>query len=57
MRFVLSINDHPVARAAFGRFSIEEVETTYTISTAAAGGGKRVKELIVRGPTAACPTS
>ena len=48
-RFVLSINDHPVARAAFGRFAIEEVETTYTLQTATTGGGKRVTELIVRG--------
>ncbi len=46
--FILSINDHTVARAAFADFAIEEVETTYTISTATSGGGKRVKELIVR---------
>ena len=52
-RFILSINDHPIARAAFSRFAIEEVETTYTISTAATGGGKRVKELIVTGPARA----
>ena len=48
-RFILSINDHPVARAAFARFAIEEVETTWTISTASTGGAKRVTELIVRG--------
>ena len=48
-RFILSINDTPGAREAFGRFAIEEVETTYTISTASSGGGKRVGELIVRG--------
>ena len=47
-RFILSINDHPIARAAFGRFAIEEVETTWTIGTVG-GGGKRVTELIVRG--------
>lgn len=48
-RFILSINDHPIARAAFARFAIEEVETTYTIQTASAGAGKRVTELIVQG--------
>ena len=47
--FVLSINATDGAREVFGRFAIEEVETTYTISTATSGGGKRVKELIVRG--------
>ncbi|MDO7843479.1 DNA adenine methylase [Sphingomonas immobilis] len=49
-RFVLSINAADGAREVFGRFAIEEVETTYTISTAATGGGKRVRELIVTGP-------
>ena len=48
-RFILSINDHPIAHAAFGRFAIEEVATTWTIGTAA-GAGKRVIELIVRSP-------
>lgn len=48
-RFILSINDHPIARAAFSRFAIEEVATTWTISTAATRGGKRVTELIIRG--------
>jgi DNA adenine methylase len=47
-RFVLSINATDGAREVFGRFDVEEVETTWTISTATAGGGKRVKELIVR---------
>jgi DNA adenine methylase len=45
-RFVLSINDTPLARQVFDRFAIERVETTYTISTAM-GGGKRAGELIV----------
>ena len=37
------------SRGASREFAIEEVKTTYTISTAATGGsGKRVKELIVR---------
>ena len=48
-RFILSINDHPVARAAFGRFSIEEVETTYMLQVGTTGAGKRITELIVRG--------
>lgn len=45
-RFILSINDAPLAREVFGRFSIEEVRTTYTISSKA--GGQRVGELIIR---------
>jgi DNA adenine methylase len=47
-RFVLSINDTPLAREVFGRFALEEVQTTYTISTATVGSGKRAGELIVR---------
>lgn len=47
-QFVLSINDTPGARAVFGRFELEEVETTYTISTATTGGGKKAGELIIR---------
>jgi DNA adenine methylase len=49
-RFVLSINATEGARDVFGRFNVEEVETTYTIATASTGGGKRVRELIVSGP-------
>ena len=45
---MLSINDTPGAREVFGRFAFEEVETTYTISTAMTGAGKRVGELIVQ---------
>jgi DNA adenine methylase len=48
-RFVLSINDTPGAREVFGRFRFDQVETTYTIGTASAGGGKRVGELIITG--------
>lgn len=48
-QFILSINDTPGAREVFGRFAIEEVQTTWTISTAATGGGKRVTELIITG--------
>lgn len=47
-RFILSINDTPGARAVFGRFNLSEVETTYTVGSASAGGAKRVGELIVR---------
>ncbi len=46
-QFVLSINGTPGAREVFGRFQVDDVETTYTIGTAG-GGGKRVGELIVR---------
>lgn len=46
-RFVLSINDTPLAREVFGQFQLDEVETTYTISTATCGSGKRAGELIV----------
>nr|WP_197277411.1 DNA adenine methylase [Sphingomonas profundi] len=48
-RFILSINDTPGAREVFGRFRIDEAETTWTLATAASGGGKRVTELIVSG--------
>ena len=47
-RFILSINATDGAREVFGRFAIEEVETTYTIATIG-GAGKRVTELIVSG--------
>lgn len=47
--FILSINDTPLSREVFAPFAIEEVETTYTLATAATGAGKRVTELIVRG--------
>lgn len=45
--FILSINDTVGAREVFGRFDIEEVETTWTIGTATDAGSKRVTELIV----------
>lgn len=47
-RFILSINATPGAREVFGRFLVEDVETTYTLSAAATGAGKKVTELIVR---------
>lgn len=46
--FILSINGTAGARDVFRRFQVDEVDTTWTIGTAAAGGGKRVTELIVR---------
>lgn len=49
-RFVLSINATAGARETFGRFLLEEVDVTYTISSASAGRGASVKELIVTGP-------
>jgi DNA adenine methylase len=47
-RFILTINATDGPREVFGRFNLAEVETTYTIATTSAVGGKRVKELIVR---------
>lgn len=44
-RFILSINDTPLSREVFGRFTIEPVQTTYTISSRS--GGQRVGELII----------
>jgi DNA adenine methylase len=43
-RFVLSINDRPQIRSAFAKFSLEEVETTYSVQ---GGGGQRAAELII----------
>jgi DNA adenine methylase len=45
--FVLSINDAPLAREVFDRFEIQEVDTSWSISTASAGGAKKVRELII----------
>jgi len=44
-RFLLSINDRPEIREIFGRFDMEDVETSYSLP----GGGKAKKagELIV----------
>lgn len=49
-QFIMSINDTPFIRATFARFQIDEVDTTWTISSAAAHQSKRVTELIIRGP-------
>jgi DNA adenine methylase len=47
-RFMLSLNDHPKVRELFGRFSMEEVRTTYHVS----GNGKAqpARELIISDP-------
>ena len=47
-RFILSINDVPEIRETFAAFSMEAVETTYTISSGAAQSGR--KELLICGP-------
>lgn len=47
-QFILTINANDESRKIFGRFEVDEVDTTYTIATAASGAGKRVKELIVQ---------
>jgi hypothetical protein len=41
--------DTPGVREVFGGFTFAEVETTYTVGIGAAGAGKRVVELVVRG--------
>ncbi len=46
--FIMSINDTPFIRSAFEAFDIQEVETTWTIGTAATGAGAKVTELIIR---------
>jgi len=45
-RFILSINDHPIARAAFSAFAIDEVGVTYRVS----GEPTAARELIITGP-------
>lgn len=47
-RFVMSINATPFVRECFSHFRVDEIETIWTLSTAATGGGKRVTELIIR---------
>lgn len=47
--FVMSINATPFVRETFAAFSIEEVDTTWTLSSAATGRGMRVTELLIRG--------
>lgn len=45
-RFILTINDHPIARRTFGDFAIEEVDLTYRIS----GQATAARELVITGP-------
>lgn len=45
-RFVLSLNDLPETRAIFREFSIQGVETTYSLGQAS-GKSKRARELII----------
>lgn len=47
-RFILSINDRPEIRALFSGFSIEAVETTYSLP--GGGNAQRAGELIITGP-------
>lgn len=47
-RFIMSINDTPFIRSTFATFDIGEVETTWTVSSAAIGRAKRVTELVIR---------
>lgn len=47
-RFILSINDRPEIRALFSGFSVEAVETTYSLP--GGGNAQRAGELIITGP-------
>lgn len=47
-KFIMSINDTPFVREAFTAFDIQEVNTTWTISTRNTGSGAKVTELIIR---------
>ena len=44
-RFILSINDTPFIRQAFGRFAMEPVELSYQVS----GKATTARELIIEG--------
>jgi len=46
-KFLLSINDVPAVREIFAAFTIRDIETTWTMATAATGSGKRVNELLI----------
>lgn len=45
--FVMSINNTPFIRDTFAAFGIQEIDTTWTVSSAAAGRAKKVTELII----------
>jgi DNA adenine methylase len=46
-RILVSINDTPEIREAFGGFEIEEVETKYSIAGSSGHGGQVVRELLI----------
>jgi DNA adenine methylase len=46
-RFTMSINDTVGAREVTSRFDIGTADTTWPMSTASIGGGRRVTELII----------
>ena len=46
-KFVLSINDRPLAREVFARFHCEAVPVTYTVGTVHGSGAQKAGELIV----------
>jgi DNA adenine methylase len=46
-RFILSLNDRPQVRRIFRRFTIEAVETTYSINGKEQG---KAAELVISGP-------
>lgn len=47
-KFLLSINATPGACEMFGRFIVDEAETSWSLSTATVGTAKKVTELVVR---------
>ena len=47
-QFVMSINATEFVRHAFAAFEVEEIDTTWTLSTRTSVGAKRVTELIIR---------
>lgn len=47
-QFVMSINNTPFIRDTFAAFDIQEIDTTWTLSSAAAGRATKVTELIIR---------
>jgi DNA adenine methylase len=49
-QFILSINDTPFIRETFAGFRIDEVLTTWTVSSASSGRAMKVTELIIRSP-------
>lgn len=47
-QFIMSINDTPFVRRTFARFRVDEVDTTWTVSSASAGRATKVTELVFR---------